>query len=498
MQEAVPLVVVTCGLIFCFSYFFISLQLEDIRHNWHSRRCEPFVIPIAQLVPDGSDPNVNPSDFAIDNFQFCMKELINGSLAIFTAPMLEIFRIQVEATKPIKNGINYLMANAKSLLDPINDMFNAFWQKIQIVIYFVARTYGKLASSFDRIFGIAISSIFAGIGLYQGIRNMLNFVIYVVILILTILLVIVIFAFFILAPVLPTIISVIAVIAASVFGGAVGGMAESFCVAKGTLVATAEGWRPVEELQPGDKLRDGVVEGVLKTSGVGAQCVVLKGVIISDTHLVLDSKDCAWKQAGQVADARPAAYQEELYCLNTSTRTWIVKGAGAGADELVLRDWEELPEGADAAWEEIVYGMLNRGPALPRARHLGRGLCGPETMIWTEGKGRIPITQVSIGDRVQDGFLSMTKVLGVYHDNSTKVARSGLSSPGWIWNFDERMWVHPYMHTEEPSFTQGYQLITQSGMFMIGYEDIIRDFTEVGASSIDQTYEYVLQLLASR
>jgi hypothetical protein len=493
--DAVPLVATTGVFIGIFSYFVIRLQLEEIRNNWQERRCDPFVIPLAHLIP--TDPDIDTAQFSAENFQFCTSKIVDSSIALVTAPMQKAFTAQLDATNPINQSIHFLKGSAFKLLEPINTLMNGLWQKVMIIAYQFIRMFTKLSSAFDRIFGIAVSSIFAGIGMYRAIRNALNFVIYVIIIILVVLLVIVIFLFFLLIPVLPVILTTIGVISASIFGAAVGGMADSFCVAPGTLVAMKDGWKKVEEIKPGDELREGVVEGVLHTAGAYERLVTIDGVIIASCHIVRSGE--TWVQAGKHPLAQP--YKErvkELYCLNTSIRTWIVKG---DSGELLLRDWEELPVDAslsiDAEWEGLVYNLLNDpSPRIwfPRIAVPGRGLLGAETLVKERYRGSIPISEVKVGDQVLDVDQSWKRVLAVYKDTQS-APRSGASPACWIWDHAQQLWTHP-SHKEDIEQSSGYHLITKSGTFIINSSIWVRDFTEVGLSRIGATYSFVLSQLS--
>lgn len=491
MLDAVPLLAVTTVLIGVFLHIFANLQLANIRANWNTMRCNPLVIPIAHLVPDGKDPTINPTEFSADNFKFCMTQLIDASIALSMAPIMGIFHQQVQAMNPIGQSMNYLRASATSLLQPLTEAFAKMFKKIMIIGYEIARIYQKLHSSFDRILGIAVSSIFAGLSMYKSIQNLLKFVILVIIIILTILIILMVFAFFLLFPVMPVIITTLAVISASVFGSSVGGMADAFCVFPGTLVAVPGGWKRVEDLHPGDSLREGFVEGVLKTSARGAECVAIGSLRISASHLILDTFDETWKPAKNhtLATLYCEKEPEFLYCVNTSTRKWVVCGE-LYDNEYTLRDWEEL-SGDDLAWENMVFSLLNKKPnSLPRVSRPGRGLLSSHTQVYDRNKGPVSICNVSIGDFVKDSYTRYTEVLGTYKDSSEILPRSGPNFAVWIWNADLEIWEHPESVKSDGS-SLGYHLITKSGIFMIDGEEFVRDFTEVGADRIHETYSFV-------
>lgn len=516
--KALPLILTTCVCISVFIYTIAQVELQDIRDNWNTTRCRPLVILMAHMVP--TEKNADRSAFASDNFNFCITQLIDSSIAGMMAPVLSIFNSQLDATAPIQDSMNTLRVSASSLvMGPITQLFDFMWKKLGFILYQIVRIYTKLHSTFDRVFGITLSALFAGISMFKGIENSINFIIKVCIIILIIIMALMIIMFFALFPVMPVIMTTISIIAATAYGASVSGMGfcdagdencrnDSFCVAPGTLVATWNGWKPVEELVCGEELEEGLVEGVLEVGVPNAKVVSIHGVTIAASHLVL-ADDGRWIPASESPDA--VAYTgppvTRLFCLNTSKHVWRVRSRSRSSRSIVLRDWEELPTEpfVDAAWEQAIYTLLNPVTAFTRATpsHPGRGLVGPTTFVQTREKGRVHIRDVRIGDHVLSSTesSSYTRVLGEYKDTSTRQPTSGPNSATWMLHGDDGRWIHPY-HVETPDCPIGYQLITESGTFVINIYDaiplVIRDFTEVGYNRIDETYAFVLSRLNGR
>ncbi len=486
MLEAVPLLAVTLAFISIFAYSYASLELEEIRVNWTERRCEPLIIATAAFVQ--VDPNRDKTEVAVENFEFCIGRIIDSSISIFLSPVMKLFTAQIDSTKPINDSMNYLRKMASSLLKPLMDIFNKLWEKFMLIVYQVARIFFKLYSAMDRVFGIATASVFAGMALYKGIQNAMGFVIQVVIIILVILSIMVIFLFFVMWPVIPIILTMIGILSTTVYAANVSGLSDNFCVGPSTLVKTANGIKKVSEIMPGDLLEDGVVEGVMKVENK-VPCVTIDGIIISKTHLVFHNN--SWIFAGK----HPLAIQTNevppiLYCLNTSSRVWTVMTRHS---EVILRDWEELPdlENLSFAWESLVYKMLNGKEISPlRTSAVGRGLFGEDTVIHVKGKGDVPIQKILIGDYVKDNN-GYTRVIGVYCDKSEMVPRSGPNESAW--QQINGIWTHP-RKTGPMIVTGGFQLVTESGTFFT--EGVLmRDFTEVGANRIQETYAFTESFL---
>ena len=493
MLEAVPLLAVTLFFISIFVHSYATLELEIIRANWTERRCEPLIIAMAALIQ--IDPNRDRTEVATENFEFCIGRLIDSSISIFLSPMMKLFSAQIDSTKPINDSMNYLRQMAFTLMKPLLDMFKKVWEKFMLVGYQAARIFFKLYSAMDRVFGIATASVFAGMSMYKAIQNAMGFIIQVVIIIIVILSIMVIFLFFVMWPVIPIILTMIGILSTTVYAANVSGLTDNFCVGPSTLVKTANGIKKVSEIIPGDLLEDGVVEGVLKVENSGP-CVKIDGVIISKTHLVFHNN--SWIFAGKHPLAVPVNAKDipsVLYCLNTSTRVWTVMGADS---EIILRDWEELPEleNLSFAWESLVFKMLN-GREIPplRTSSIGRGLFGEDTLIHVKDKGDVPIRNVLTGDYVKDknGY---TRVIGVYYDKSEMVPRSGPNQSAW--QQINGLWTHPRRSGSFDAGTlhsnTGHQLVTESGTFFT-QGVLMRDFTEVGANRIQETYPFTASFL---
>jgi len=510
MLKGVPLMAVTTALFIYFAYLVATLEIQDIRENWDKRRCEFLVMLVAHYVPKEGTPLDVRTTFASDNFNFCLNYAVDSSVNNSMAPVMNIMTKNVEATVPVTHSMNMMRTSATSLFKPVNNLFNIFWQKFKLAGYQIARIMKALNSGMRRAQAIAISMLFAG---FSGITAIVNFIRFAILVTIQLIAMIVgaltamsfipfVGSFFkaLLEQFMYSIIGVLLLIAQSAFIFGPGG--DTYCVAAGTLVATEKGWKPVETLQPGDALEEtNSVEGVLKT--VGGSCVEIDGVILSKSHLLFYKNE--WIFAGEHPDATPCSTKpDRLYCLNTSTRTWTVKSK---TGSLVLRDWEELPEGYDAAWETFVDSLLNEGTPKTSQSNPGTSLQGPETKVWCLPKhsstgGPVSIRHVQVGDFILDSDTTFTEVLGIYQDICKDVPVSGPNSASWIWALETSRWEHPPPSNSVKTTSFSYSLVTKSGFYRIWDAEetsfVVRDFTEVGSDRIHKTYPFTLSLLSTR
>jgi hypothetical protein len=169
--------------------------------------------------------------------------------------------------------------------------------------------------------------------------------------------------------------------------------------------------------------------------------------------------------------------------LNTSSRVWTVRGT---AVDHVLRDWEEIDEKSDVAWEQFIYHLLNKDTHKHLRSAPGRGLFGGDTAIYTLDSEK-PISKVLIGDYIRDK-VGYTRVIGIYKDTSELVPRSGPNKAVWSYS---KGWNHIHVEDCLPMTKTAYQLVTESGTFIIQSNILVRDFTEVGSNRIHETYSFV-------
>ena len=174
--KSLPLILTTIVFLGVFASTVISLQLEDIRGNWDKRRCETMVISMAHLVPDGKDPNVDPTKFATDNFFFCMNKLVDKSMTTSLDPVTEAINAQIDLANPVAQSMNYLRSNAKSMLDPLNKMVQSLWDSAKVIAIKISTTFYLITSAFRRTHAAVMSTIFAGFAVFKGILNLLALV----------------------------------------------------------------------------------------------------------------------------------------------------------------------------------------------------------------------------------------------------------------------------------------------------------------------------------
>jgi hypothetical protein len=238
-----------------------------------------------------------------------------------------------------------------------NSMVDIFQRRFNGVFHSFRVTFTKIFNAMEKSYGVATASLFAGISAINSMTSFLDLVIKIIITILVILVVMVILLFFVLAPFIPLIMTTIGIIAATAMGGAVGGMAESFCFTGDSRIVTAEGYVCIDKIKVGQNLSPtNKVLGVLSFVADKYDLYYLDGIAVSGTHIVYHEGIPIHVKFHPKATQLPK-FTEKLYCLITSEHTIPILGL-----ETVhtFSDWEELDTICEQrSWYAQIYESLN-------------------------------------------------------------------------------------------------------------------------------------------
>ena len=482
-----PFLLLTVGFIFGLGIIFASVDRQDVIANWEKRRCAiPVMIGGAMYKP-ASDTR-SSLEFASDNFKFCMEQVVQETFTAVLNPILSLFKQQVDfaiVVKEVQNGIQSMIGN---FYRSFSKLIDGVFQRFMSVGFEFRRIFGEALQAMERAFGIGITTVYLGISTIIGIDNSVNFVIKVVMIILGILAGLMILLFFILLPVLPIIMTTIGVLVAGGVGAAAG-QAGVFCFAPGTKLVTQRGPIRIDKVVLGDTLSDGgVIEGILRVNGSETQLYSLDDTIVSGDHLVYYEPLQKWILVKEHPTAQVVMKREPLlYCLNTSTHCIPI-------GSYTFRDWEELTPNLQRDWNLLIATLLDGETSGDAEDYpLLSGAWFVETP-----DGRINLRDLHLGTKILDKDTTYTKVLGIYEGTEQASSTDTFWSTDSIWWKTNGIWTQNPVTMKLPYKKYGFHLITDSGTFTIfntKSEFHVRDFTEVGASRISETYEWMKRRL---
>jgi hypothetical protein len=501
-----PFIGLTIALFLGLSLTSALMKREEIKANWSKYKDDLLYMFVAFLFKPDDDPR-SPVQFATDNFKDVMSDKVSQMFAIFLQPVFTIFKLFTDALMQTLNGLFNIKSLLGNMWNKWNDVFGLFMRRFYGIMNQSRLTFIRLFSSFERVYGIAVSSIYKALSLIQTIQSFMDLMIIVAIAILVILLAILIFLFLFMWPLIPVILLAIGVIAAAGFGGAIGGMGDAFgCFVEGTPVQLADGTSsPIEKVGVGAKLATGGhVLGIMAFEKGDHDLYDLYGVQVSGSHIVYNEDGTPCNVCDH-PDAEPLFHEARVYCLVTTDQRIPIVTAKKGV--VLFADWEEISqENTEAlhAWHKHVFTTLNPNQSyvepMPAALSSEAVVSG-KTHVWTP-LGLSEIRSISPGTIVMDAEGKPTRVLGIVRMDSSavkhmyKVGENAYISAG-SWMSTEQNWTQPTVveNNTLPPNEDWYNLFTESGTFKLSCA-AVRDFSDVGKDRIHETYKWVLQALS--
>jgi len=492
MNGFIGLILMVFFLTILFAGILIQTDIQDIMSNWDKRRCDIFVIFAAMFLKPRSDPR-SASDFAISNFEFCLRENAVSVISSAFAPLFDIFKQQLGAGSIIMN----IMSNFRSYLKTAVGSFSSILQERLQQFYglfdkFIF-SFLKIKQGLSRTNAALVSMVYQAISGIKFFQNMVQFVIMVVMIIIGILAALVIFLFFVMIPVIPLILTTISLLVAAGLGGAVSSYGGAFCLHPSTqIVLSNNTTKYVTNIRLGDELPPSLkthlfpnkVTGILVADGRYTKLLNVNGILMSETHRVMSQG--FWKLAKDVPESFPTdIIADRLYILNTAHH-WVPT-VNEKNQQIFVSDWEEVDTFAgQIAWIQFVQKILGSTKLLYDIP-TSIPLLGKDIQVYTP-KGLVPIHSISIGDTVFNSKNQETVVIGLYEGMGLLNGESCMSDGNWV--FDNGEW-RLFLEGSADKESVGYHLITESGELRIQSNDlsyVIRDFTECGIENIEGCY----------
>ena len=491
-------IVLTLALTAGLAFMIASSDIEAIKGNWDKRRCEVPIQLSAYLFKPDADPRT-PSQFASDNFSFCTKQIVDSVIQVAFAPLFAVAGQQLNAVDGLQgplNSVRGMLANAKNTFSKYMDRQ---YRQFTAVTVLATKTWQHLMFAMGRLQAMVLSFVYIGLSLSATVQMTLQFILKVISIFIGILAAMIILLFFILFPFMPMILSMIVVLTS--VGLASAGMAGAFCIDPEAIVWMADGSKkPLKNVKLGDKLMtydgkdENVVEGILTVDATSEPLVELNGILMSKSHRVFHKNN--WILAHEHPEAiTTTRVLSKLICLNTTAHNVPLVGTNGYT---FAGDWEEVDtEEGRRAWIDWVHMKLNGGHHLPGFYPTAVPLVSPELKVKKEGTGWVPIRTIQVGDAVY-GNGRYTKVKGIYTGQIQ--AEEIPTNPEWIsdgvWIRKEgRFWsptASGVQNIEDGKFrVNGVYLVTEDGCistYRFGKQELLRDFTEVGMASIEQSY----------
>jgi hypothetical protein len=484
MEAKYLFVGLTLALTFGFFFTLNYSSSKDIMAHWSERRCDFDVITMAFLYKPADDERTS-SEFASDNFNFCISSKTTNYLQTIFGVLFEALRKQFAASDIMNQVLKVLRVQLNSIYAPFASMMGRFWVKFRQIGGLASRIFQHLYMSMKKAAATALASLFIALSLQTAFMNTIDLIINVIMIVLYILMGLV-FVWFL--PILPFLVLVLITVAGieQALPGSTGPMGSVFCFHKNTDIIMKDGIQHISSIKPGDILKgDILVQGVVEVPS--ETLYDIDGVLVSGYHCMYhDEKKIYVKDHPRafITDKK----EPTLWTLITDKREIPVMGSNG-----ILRflDWDEIPESADDAWDSVVNSMLN-APGCKSMPPRSAPCIDPDARVRTHQSVLVPLSDIRIGTWIHDE-VGWTKVVGICErtvKNTILLDGTHLTDGNWVLDQKTREWRHPTGLQVSNELT-GFQLITESGSFKIylatGKELVVRDFTEVGLNQIHES-----------
>ncbi len=517
-----PLILLIVAFLFALGAIIGTLEKTQVMKNWDKRRCNVPVMFAAMFFKPKQDTR-SSTQFAIDNFEFCMKSIVEDTIKLAFAPIETLFGKQMQNMDTASSSVNNIRQITANMYNSFLSFIEPYFKRFTESVYELSRISQYLRQAFRRANAVMLSMLYTGLSMVKGMQNMISFVIKVIMIILGVLLALIIILFFVLFPVIPLILSVITAIVAVATGStaaAAASMRSGFCFSKDTLISvkTANNTEhiPVSEIKIGQELSHnfGKITSIIKMNGRGVRMYNMNGIIVSGSHVVL-SENNEWKLVAQ--DERAELTDKEcdiLYCFNTTTHNLPIVSRN---EIIIFRDWDELYDEDIKGiyeWNYIILKQLNNNKNYDKWKdsiNKDDNLAVSTNTLVKVKNGYTAISEITIGDIILDSLDNESEVLGTI-DIEIDGASCPCTDKLWKtqlfeWDSFTRTWIRGNSninYSKNNSNTNkllGKMLITECGLFVImnekGEAKIIRDYTEIGYNNIHKTYAYVSERLRS-
>jgi hypothetical protein len=443
-------------------------------------------------------------DYATDNFSFCTQKTIQDVLKMAFAPLYAVAGQQTSVMGSLASPMNNLRGLLKKGAKSFARLMDNQMRRYNLINASIIKTWNHLLFSFGRIQTIFYGIVYFGLSMNAMIQNTLDVTFKSITIFIGIMVAMIILLFFVLFPFIPLILTTITVLVAAGVGGAAG-MAGAFCIHPDATVGLEDGsMKALREIKLGDRLisesgSENRVTGILEVDATTTPLVSIEGILMSESHRIKINDTWILAKDHPNAKIEPYTRLPRLICLNTTAHEVILE---TESGTLCAGDWEEVTdEEGRKAWIDVVHLSLNSIQSQTNKYPTAVPLVSAETCVHHEYKNKIPIGSVCIGDSILSSNGKYTRVIGLYK-GQFKCSKAAVN-PDWI---SDGVWIHERGETwttaasmasglredEEGQILEGVFLVTEDEQFMIwqdGKHVLVRDFTEIGAGQIDQTYE---------
>lgn len=133
-----------------FYFIVFSANISDVSRNWDKYRCNPTIIPFADMYGHNS----------LENFNYCMRNIFKGELGSVTNPFSTILQGIIGTLMTFLQNINSFRLMFATLLTGISKLFQEFIDRFKLLFMQIRTTSVRIQFLLRRVFGTFTSIIY--------------------------------------------------------------------------------------------------------------------------------------------------------------------------------------------------------------------------------------------------------------------------------------------------------------------------------------------------
>lgn len=489
-------ILISIILFLLISLSYAYLQAASLKADWEKNRCKPSVLPFAGLVMQPSDMTM--SEYTSQNFSYCMQNNLKAVAGQTLEPLSFIVNSLSTMAGEAGDALNSVRAMMDKVRSGVSDIFLQIYGKLVNIMIPLQNLIIKVKDSFGKLQGVLVTTLYAFLGSYFGLKSLLGVIAQAIINVLIALAAMIMVMW--LTPItwvpaaagtalftavsIPLIIMIAFLkdtLQVDVKGGnfKVPKPKKLKCFDRSTLIEMNDGsFQKIEDLKPGDKLRENnKINAVFQVLVEGSEMYRLPGnIIVSDSHLVFEPFSQQWIRSKYFREATKVEnYKEQyLYCLSTESGYIKIKS-------LLFSDWDEISENEK---KRISFQYKkSQDETNWFHKHFQNGL-HPQTLVCAENGEKKQIQNVKPGEKLEDG----SRIYGVVKIDGRDVDQFSFShgkvrgTGNLVYNKDATnllLTKTVYLENKREVVTKEpilYNILTESGTFSSANEVRFGDY----------------------
>jgi hypothetical protein len=405
-------------------------NIEEVKANWKEYRCQPSIMPFAGMY--GHD--------AVDNFQFCLRNIFDAYSQEITSPFTSVLGIFGEIVGKLFGAVNGIQTSVASMGGGIMVIFQDFTDRIMNFFFKLRLSAIRIKNLIGRMHALLFSVMFMGISGIKGAQNFSNTAIF----------------------------KFLAV----------------FCFAPDTVVQVLDrGSVAIADVRIGDVLLPtrSRVSAKLHFETPGQPMVTLRGVKVSAEHYVQHGN--AWIPSREHPESVPLhGHNGSLICLDTDDHRIPIR-------DLIFRDYDETMAGG-VAMMQAVERRLNAITGVGRLDVEYSPTVNPAMRIRMADGSLKEARHICTGDRLSTGG----QVIGLLQKEVREVcpfAQGFLGAATLVWRQDRWSRIGTFLPSIKlftPAIYIGFVVLPQN-QIELHTGDRIRDYIEIACPDVEEIYQ---------